>query len=558
MKFLSFTLVIASMLICDISKGQDLQGLDLTFGDNGVFRYQNDSLITTSFYASAIDKQNRVFLSGRVVLEANRTRSFIMRLTENGQLDTVFAETGINIIHTPDSSDCTGIFVIVQQDQKTIVVSSCKTELPNHYPKLVFSRFDTNGEMDMSYGVNGFADFLFTHSGQTIRDVQLQSDGKIVLLANGSYQESTNVCNIPSSSLHTMSLYRFDTNGALDSTFQLNDQILFCQDSTDLISNDLFLDEFDRILVFGHRSHRYNHPPSITIKEKEFVVVRFTKNGVLDDTYADNGISIISYKLDEYKEVKYSLTHFYTRLGESLFTGKLRGERVLMFKLDKKGNLIENFGNNGFKVFETSFIPGFTCCGSINNLIKLPSDEILVARELSTNPAFLEEHTKVTLTKYTLEGAIVPSFGDQGHQTNDLGVFNEYVSNLKLQHTNDVIALIQYEYDYFEGSFIIRYPAEFVVADHSLPEIVKNSFSIFPNPTSGNLNIELDSKARQQLVLAVYAMDGRSIGSKQILDVHQGNQILPINLPNKLPSGNYLIAIQGMHWSSTQMIHIQN
>ena len=82
---------------------------------------------------------------------------------------------------------------------------------------------------------------------------------------------------------------------------------------------------------------------------------------------------------------------------------------------------------------------------------------------------------------------------------------------------------------------------------------INDIFTVFPNPTSGNLNIIGEGSLNQNVTLDLTNLNGQLIYSNQFyLTNIDHNIILP-----KLPKGMYLLTIKANNINSTQKIFIE-
>ena len=75
-------------------------------------------------------------------------------------------------------------------------------------------------------------------------------------------------------------------------------------------------------------------------------------------------------------------------------------------------------------------------------------------------------------------------------------------------------------------------------------------FSLYPNPTAGQLNLELDSKHTGEINISVYSVAGEELISKA-LQIHQGQNLVELNL-DRLPIGMYMVHIASNNSSSVR------
>jgi len=119
-----------------------------------------------------------------------------------GDLDTTFGTGGklVTTLTTTDSSKD----VVIQPDGKILVVGENQQNVPDY--DLALIRYNSDGSFDSSFGTAGVVRLSET-GNQRPSGLLLQADGKIIV-----YGSETNTAS-------NLLLYRFNTDGSLDSSF---------------------------------------------------------------------------------------------------------------------------------------------------------------------------------------------------------------------------------------------------------------------------------------------------------------------------------------------------
>jgi uncharacterized delta-60 repeat protein len=122
------------------------------------------------------------------------------------------------------------------------------------------------GELDLTFGEGGQVLISFDEPNTSIRAMDVQSDGKLVVVGevNGDW-----------------GIARLTTDGALDESFGDGGMVVQAFDTTQDAAWDVHVvPDDDTIIVTGRTS-------------LGFTAARYTSDGVLDDTYGDEGIASI-------------------------------------------------------------------------------------------------------------------------------------------------------------------------------------------------------------------------------------------------------------------------
>ena len=257
--------------------------VDSSFGVNGRVITQ----VGPSYdYASsiAIQPDGKIIIVG-ASFDSYYTGAFaILRYNNDGSLDSSFGQNGKIITHPgPLISYIGDIYfgrhaeeyasaVLIQSDGKIVVAGKsysyvgCYDYYGGLYcnPALAVLRFNNNGIVDSSFGINGkivdSVKLLYPSSAV------LQNDGKIVITGSGYNGGFVTA--------------RFKTNGSPDSSFG-NNGVSITQAVTagDSWGAAVTIQPDDKIVVAGTTGY-------------DFTVVRYLTNGNLDNTFNGNGVLV--------------------------------------------------------------------------------------------------------------------------------------------------------------------------------------------------------------------------------------------------------------------------
>lgn len=126
-------------------------------------------------------------------------------MAQVGLLDNTFGNAG-KVITRVSGNDLFGESVLVQPDGKIVVAGYLKNGGNKDF---VVVRYLSNGSLDESFGINGFATTDFNGLDDYIMDVVLQTDGKLVV---GGYIDSLGLNQ-------KIGMARYTVDGKLDNTF---------------------------------------------------------------------------------------------------------------------------------------------------------------------------------------------------------------------------------------------------------------------------------------------------------------------------------------------------
>ncbi|MBA3648282.1 MAG: T9SS type A sorting domain-containing protein [Chitinophagales bacterium] len=148
----------------------------------------------------------------------------LIRLNANGTMDNTFDGDGISITQWGGVSANAGSAYCLELQSDGKIVMGGRIEVPplgTYSGRMVVARYNSNGTFDQSFANNGIFDISISTTGvnvsETINDIAIQADGKIVATASSYY-------GMPPASFL---LLRITTNGTLDNSFGGGDGYVF-------------------------------------------------------------------------------------------------------------------------------------------------------------------------------------------------------------------------------------------------------------------------------------------------------------------------------------------
>jgi uncharacterized delta-60 repeat protein len=302
-----------------------------------LLRLNTDGSIDTSFgiagkASNKVDPTNRMYIvdtkvlaDGKILVVSNDwaiasdgssgqdepMRIGLTRYLANGELDTSFGANGFKL----DAADFYGDCAIVQADGKIVVSGQLRA---NSQPAVM--RFNADGSRDNTFSDDGLALPMGQYGRASA--TTLQPDGKI-LVVGGSY--------------NGMVISRLNADGSIDTTFA-DDGIL----------------RLDTIMGFGEYVH-VNDDGTILVgggmqsfmQGQKPVVLRLHSDGTLDTTYGVNGFGLVDLPKDQ---TQYMTGTTIDADGRLLWYGYSYGNKggsltPLLVAFDANGHPDTGFGN---------------------------------------------------------------------------------------------------------------------------------------------------------------------------------------------------------------------
>jgi uncharacterized delta-60 repeat protein len=253
--------------------------LDDSFGDDGVV-VQKISLLNGSFedYGLALTLQDdgMILVAGRSLDINANFEPAIVRFTENGVIDPDFGTNGVarlSVEEIDNDFDC----IVLQEDGKIVV--SGHYQLGLSYFGMLVARYNSDGTLDDSFADDGVFIDTFSNIDDEGFGVAINSEGKI-LVSGFTVTEDYD---------YSMLLMQLTTTGELDMDFGSGGIVISNLGVYD-VGSSISIQSDDKILVAGSSGEL---PPA---GDSEMAVWRYNPDGTLDDSFGDEGISLIQFE----------------------------------------------------------------------------------------------------------------------------------------------------------------------------------------------------------------------------------------------------------------------
>ena len=235
--------------------------LDTTFSSDGV--------VETDFGSEALGSDLAIQSDGKIVIVGSVGQTGdedfgLARFNIDGTLDTSFSQDGLVTTNFSQFADLASS-VVIQEDGKIVVFGETENGSGEDY---AFARYNPDGSLDTTFAGDG----LFAVDGESSFGIDrttglaLQADGKIVAAGNSFSGDWT--------------VMRLDVDGTLDTTFAGDGLVVTPLGPFDS-AQSVAVQEDGKILAAG-----YSDGPG----GSGFAVVRYLANGLLDETFGDNGV----------------------------------------------------------------------------------------------------------------------------------------------------------------------------------------------------------------------------------------------------------------------------
>lgn len=479
-----------------------LYTVDTSFGNNGV---QSIAI----YGVSARPKQILMLDDDSFLVGINTDFSgvterdlYIYKLDNNGNIDLSF---GTNGYFHPDfeiiNDDVTYLYSMAYNhiDHKIYVLCTILNE-----NKLF--RIDANGNLDTSFGVNGYFSLNDSYTNFVI-----QNDGKIVLAGWEVVSQMVKY-----------KLTRLDIAGNVDTGFGVNGIVIVDPTGYILdIINQIKLQEDGKIITVGASS------PSNGVDKA--VICRFNTDGSLDTTFGNTGIIITNLGTENtgtFYDVAINSNgdivaagHIYYSLGSGFY-----GDKSVLVKYLENGSLDTSFAGTGIKIFEP-----FSGVGSLFFAVSITSDNYIIAGgTFDYFPATMSSYYYLTMVDQN--GTLNPDFFGTGFYYTDFNNSDtSCVFDIVENSNGDIIST---------GRSSGRTPDQTKICKMirnslSTDDYDNNDIKFYPNPFTNKIFINRNDTIKR---LRIYSLTGRVLYDISMPDLSNG-----LTLNADLPPGVYTI-----------------
>ncbi|QEC68609.1 T9SS type A sorting domain-containing protein [Panacibacter ginsenosidivorans] len=235
--------------------------IDSTFGENG------KSLIDFGGWdyctSIAIQKDEKILLSGYRFLNETEPAIVTVRVTSEGHIDSSFGHEGKVI--TTFRNLTYGVSLLIQDDSK-IIVSGFEPYYDDSLPQPVVIRYNMYGAIDSSFATNGVFKKSFPNIISEVSSSVLTTDKKILLGCSGVSFGHWNA-----------SFLQLNNNGTIDSSFGENGLSISSFSGLNVYSQKIILQNDGKFIAGGTAETESSN--------KDFILARYSSKGILDSSF---------------------------------------------------------------------------------------------------------------------------------------------------------------------------------------------------------------------------------------------------------------------------------
>jgi uncharacterized delta-60 repeat protein len=346
-----------------------------------------------------------------VVLEIDDYTMVARYLSKSNALDKSFGTGGYSApiqIEQPKAA--------LQSDGKIVVVGGFYDPATGN-ENFALARYNTNGALDNTFDVDGLQTTDFGSTYDQARGVAIQSDGKIVVVG-GVYD--------PTSGNEDFGLARYNTNGALDNTFDVDGLQTTDFGSTYDYATGVAIQSDGKIVVAGGV-----YDP--TSGNDDFSLARYHTNGLLDDTFSEDGLQTTDLGPYDYGRALALQSDGKIVVAGQVYNPATGNDDFSVARYTTSGSLDDTFGANGLQT--TDF-------GSANDNatgVAIQSDGKIVLVGGVYDPG--TDNADFGLARYNTNGSPDNTFDVDGKQTTDFGSSYDYGRALAIQNDGKILVV---------------------------------------------------------------------------------------------------------------------
>ena len=258
-------------------------------------RYNGDGSLDTGFgaggkvsgnvngraFAVSIQDDGKIVVAGEFSFDSTNGNDFgdftVARFDTNGNLDASFGSSGTGQVVTDIGLSTNAAQNLVLQSDGAIVVSGKPQGSAAGFDHTDVVRYNANGSLDDSFGGDG----KVTLPGLAVGDgLALQRDGKLVLV--GSIEKA-----VPPATSIEFAVMRLNADGSVDEAFGEGNGIVTTGISgRGDAARAVALQDDGKILVAGGSNQQLN---------SNFAVARYDTDGTLDATFGNDGTLTVDF-----------------------------------------------------------------------------------------------------------------------------------------------------------------------------------------------------------------------------------------------------------------------
>lgn len=323
-------------------------------------------------------------------------------IAADGDLDLSFDNDGKLATTLGGASEARD--VAIQSDGKIVVAVITFNGTNNDFGVI---RYNTDGSLDNTFDEDGKVTIAVGSGDDYVSSVLIQPDGKI-LLGGFAHNGSNN----------DFALVRVTATGALDPTFGSGGKVMTPVLFGDDRAYNMAVQSDGKILLAGYTSNF----------DWDFAVVRYSANGVLDNTFGSSGKAVLDFGGND--DLAYSLA--VQSDDKILVAGETTGadSYVGLLRLTANGLLDDTFGIGG------RVISSVGTDSLARQVLVQPDGKLIIIGYTETGG-----DSDFLIARYHKNGDVDQTFGVNGFVTSPIGTGDDFAWDGALQSDGKIVAV---------------------------------------------------------------------------------------------------------------------
>lgn len=472
--------------------------IDNTFGDNGIVRFGINAH-NVSIESTALQADGKLVVCGYAFNVTNYSSDFILaRFNTDGSFDNTFGNSGIVVTNIGTSESLSDL--AIQADGKIVVGGN----YPESSSDFVVARYNTNGNLDDTFGDNGTVMTNFGGNDQC-NSIAIQEDGKIVAsgfsLVNGDVK---------------VAVVRYLDNGSMDYSFDQDGKTVIDASDYSDYSHDMILQGDGKIILTGTKSNSAN---------EDCLTVRLNSDGSIDNTFNADGVVWTDFAGTS----NYGEAIAVQADGKVLSAGHhYNSGDFTLVRYTVNGNLDTSFDTDGKKLIDfgsDTVVKAYSVALQVDG-------KILLAGNTNNN---LNGNSDLVLARLNSDGSLDSTFSGDGKLVTAIGIGNDFTRSMILQSDGKIITAGSTLNS--NGTFdalIVRFNNQDFTG---LAETAKSRVKAYPNPAFASITLELEVSLTDAACL-LYNENGQLVKELK----HLSGNTLTIKR-DQLPKGTYYVRV---------------
>ncbi|MBC7524900.1 MAG: T9SS type A sorting domain-containing protein, partial [Flavobacterium sp.] len=495
-------------------------------------------MYTYTYQSIAIQTDGKIIAVGYLPSTTSTTdyENFgVLRLNTNGAIDTTYGTNGF--VNSVLFSETGGSNMIkIQSDDKIIVTGNYTSSTGASTTNTDFStaRYNINGTLDTTFGVNGYAITDFgSINGETSRTVEIQNDGKILVAGSAHYPN------------YDLAIVRYLSNSLLDTSFATNGKFTYNFGTTTIpFSNGLSSDEVSAIkinslgkIILGATTN-VNESSN---NNSNFGFICLNSNGTLDTSFGNNGQKVVDFGGASYLDnLKITTDDKIIATGEHDYTvGTNQLTNIPLVKLLANGNFDTSFGNNGIVLTNRDATNTF----DIVHDLSIQADGKIIC--FGATPNSTNTSADFLLIRFNIDGTIDSTFNTIGYKTVSFNSSSAVGYSFLIQNDGKIVC--SGAINLTSSASGVGCLARLEIDNLSTNSFEKNKFYISPNPFSDSITISTKDINLSLVTIELYDISGRKISNFTTENTNNFN----FSINSNLSKGNYFLKITDQQTTQT-------